>query len=136
MAGKAPLRPQGALAVKVQLVEDSSVVRERLASLLAESKGIEVVGQAARAAEAIEAFQQLRPQVVILDLQLAEGTGFDVLKNLKQQRPAPLILVLTNYAYPQYRQKCLELGADFFFDKATEFDQVLKVVRQLLPAEG
>jgi len=117
-------------------VEDSSVVRERLASLLAESKGIEVVGQAARAAEAIEAFQQLRPQVVILDLQLAEGTGFDVLKNLKQQRPAPLILVLTNYAYPQYRQKCLELGADFFFDKATEFDQVLKVVRQLLPAEG
>src|SRR5690349_8291323 len=118
MAGKAPLRPQGALAVKVQLVEDSSVVRDRLASLLAESKGIEVVGQAARAAEAIEAFQQLRPQVVILDLQLAEGTGFDVLKNLKQQRPAPLILVLTNYAYPQYRQKCLELGADFFFDKA------------------
>jgi len=44
---------------------------------------------------------------------------------LKREKPAPAVIILTNYPYPQYRQKCLEAGADFFFVKSTEFDQIV-----------
>ena len=52
------------------------------------------------------------------------GLGIDVLENIKQNDSALMVIVLTNYPYPGYRQKCLQAGADFFLDKSTEFDQI------------
>ena len=113
--------------IKAFIADDSLVVRERLVTMLDELAGIEIVGQAETVAEAISAIGKLRPDVVILDIHMPDGSGIDVLQTIKQDEPAPVVIVLTNYPYPAYRQKCLQAGADFFLDKSTEFDQIPKL---------
>ena len=69
----------------------------------------------------------------VLDLQLKQGTGLGVLKALAQgvRPPNTKIIVFTNYAFPQYRDRSLALGADYFFDKAREFHRVREVLHEL-----
>ena len=110
--------------IKVFIADDSLVVRERLVTMFDELAGIVTVGQAETVAEAISAIGKLRPDVVILDIHMPDGSGIDVLQTIKQDEPAPVVIVLTNYPYPAYRQKFLQAGADFFLDKSTEFDQI------------
>ncbi len=113
---------------KVFIVDDSPVVRERLATLLSDLPSVEIVGQAEIAFEAISATRRLKPDVMLLDISMPGGSGIHVLEMVKQERPAPLVIMLTNFAHEQYRQKCLQLGADYFFDKSTEFEKVLSVL--------
>jgi len=116
------------LRKKVFIVDDSPVVRERLATLLSDLPSVEIVGQAEIAFEAISATRRLKPDVMLLDISMPGGSGIHVLEMVKKERPAPMVIMLTNFAHEQYRQKCLQLGADFFFDKSTEFEKVLSVL--------
>ncbi len=113
---------------KVFIVDDSPVVRERLATLLSDLPSVEIIGQAEIAFEAISATRRLKPDVMLLDISMPGGSGIHVLEMVKKERPAPLVIMLTNFAHEQYRQKCLQLGADYFFDKSTEFEKVLSVL--------
>jgi DNA-binding NarL/FixJ family response regulator len=115
----------------VFIVDDSPVVRDRLAALIAELPNVEVVGQADIAFEAIYSIRRLRPAVVVLDISMPGGSGMYVLETVKKDRPVPVVIMLTNFAHEQYRQKCLQLGADYFFDKSTEFERVTEVLRQI-----
>ena len=117
--------------MKVLIVDDSKVVRERLITMFSELKGVEVIGQAENSAEAVEAIQKSKPEAVILDIRMPGGSGIDVLKRIKKEKPNLLVIMLTNYPYPQYRKKCMDAGADFFFDKSTEFEKVIEVFRNL-----
>jgi DNA-binding NarL/FixJ family response regulator len=119
--------------MKIFLVDDSVVIRQRLKRLLADMNGVTVIGESGNAQEATDAILGQKPDVVLLDIHLLnDGSGIDVLQTLKKTKPAPAVIVLTNYPYPQYRQKCLEAGADFFFIKSTEFDQVVPALKQLI----
>jgi DNA-binding NarL/FixJ family response regulator len=118
--------------VKVFLVDDSSVVRERLVGILAEVPGIEIVGQAEDAFSALEAIPVLKPDVVVLDIYMPGSvTGMYVLERIKKERNPPLIIMLTNYSYDQYKSRCLAAGASYFFDKSTEFERVPEVLMEL-----
>ncbi len=116
--------------MKIFIVEDSEVVRERLKSMLTEVPEVEIIGEAETRTEAIELITKFKPEVVILDIRLAEGSGIDVLHNIKKEEPAPLVIVLTNYPYPQYKEKCLKAGADYFFDKSSEFNKIVDVLEK------
>ncbi len=118
--------------MKVFIVDDSAVVRERLIGMLTEIPEIEISGQAQNSQDAIKSIRKLKPDVTILDIRMPGGNGIEVLKEIKKDKPAPLIIILTNYPYPQYRKKCLEGGADFFFDKSTEFQKVIEVLKKLI----
>jgi len=118
--------------MKVFLVDDSLVIRQRLKRMLADVQGVQVTGEAGDAQEAMDAILEQKPDVVLLDIHLLNGSGMDILQTLKKATPAPAVIVLTNYPYPQYRQKCTEAGADFFFVKSTEFDQVVPALKQLI----
>jgi DNA-binding NarL/FixJ family response regulator len=109
---------------KVFIADDSLIVREHLVTMLDELAGVEIVGQAENVAEAISAIRILKPDVVILDILMPGGSGIKVLQNIKQAGAGPMVIILTNYPYPVFRQKCLQAGADFFLDKSTEFDQI------------
>ena len=111
------------------------MVRERLVSLFSELSGVTVVGQAATAYDAITAIPPLKPDVVVLDISLPGGNGLQVLQAIKRERPAPLVIMLTNFAHEQYRQRCLKLGADYFFDKSREFEKVLEVLTEVVEQE-
>lgn len=118
------------LPKQVFIVDDSPIVRDRLGRLLAEVEGVSVVGQADIAFEAIQGIRRLRPDFVVLDISMPGGSGMYVLETIKRERPAPVIIMLTNFDHDQYRRKCLQLGADHFFDKTTEFEKVLDVLRE------
>jgi DNA-binding NarL/FixJ family response regulator len=117
--------------VKVFIVDDSAVLRERLITILSELKGIEIIGQAKGPTEAQEAIPKLKPDVVILDIRMPGGNGIDVLENIKKGKSPPIVIMFTNYPYRQYRKKYMDAGADFFFDKSTEFEKVIEVLKKL-----
>src|SRR5689334_18408709 len=107
------------LPLRILLVEDSPYIRERLIDLLAEPGRIEIVGQADTEEAAVARVRDTSWDVLVLDLQLKRGTGLGVLRALApSRRTGTKVIVLTNYAFPQYREKSFALGADYFFDKA------------------
>ena len=118
--------------MRILIADDSTVVRERLTNLLTDLDGVEIVGQAKDASEARDLATRLKPDVAILDLRMRKGSGADVLADIKRASPASKVIMLTNYAYPENRKKCIERGADYFFDKSTEFQKVTGVLRGML----
>jgi DNA-binding NarL/FixJ family response regulator len=110
--------------VKIFIADDSPIVRDRLIAMLSEMEGVEVVGHAEDAVEAIRKIRELRPDAVVLDIRLANGSGIDVLKAIKMDRPEVLVIMLTLYPYAQYRESCLKAGASFFLDKASGFEEI------------
>lgn len=112
----------------VFLVEDSALLRERLAALLAAIPGTRVVGSAASVSEALAGIRAAAPQVVVLDIQLDGGSGFDVLRELQRDGPAADVYLLTNFATESYRQAAQRYGVRGFFDKSTQFDALREVL--------
>jgi len=117
--------------LKVLIADDSNLVRERLAALVSEVEDAELVSQVGNAREAIEAIQRLKPDVAILDIRMPGDSGLQVLEVVKTDKAAPVVIVLTAFPYPQYRRKCLEAGAEYFFDKSSEFNRIAKVLEEL-----
>jgi DNA-binding NarL/FixJ family response regulator len=117
--------------LKVYVVDDSELVRERLIDMVSEIEEVEVVGETGDLREAEASIGQLRPDAVILDIRLPDGNGITLLRHMKRERPAATVIVLTNYPYPQYREECLDAGADYFLYKATEFDQVGEILSRI-----
>jgi DNA-binding NarL/FixJ family response regulator len=119
--------------MKVFLVDDSVIVLEKLAAMVSSIEGVEIAGQALNVHDAIQSIVKLKPDVVILDIKLTGGgNGMDVLKRIKKEIPPPIVIMLTNYPYPQYREKCQALGAEYFFDKVTEIEKVGESLAQLM----
>ena len=118
--------------LRVLLIEDSPLIRERLFESLVDPGRIEIVGEADTEQAAVALLTAEPWDVLVLDLQLKHGTGLGVLRALISNRaPEAKVIVLTNYAFPQYRAKSLALGADFFFDKAREYHRVHEVLDNL-----
>ena len=115
--------------MKVLLVEDSQTVSQRLRDLLGEIESVQVLEAEGHAERAIHKYEQAKPDAVILDLSLQAGSGFDVLRHVKADPQPPVVIILTNYPFEQYRAKGEKLGADYFFDKSTEFEEAVTVVR-------
>jgi len=112
----------------VYVVEDSALVRERLIEMLDATPGTLVVGAAARADEAIRDILEERPDVVLLDLKLAQGSGFDVLRVVHERAPEVTVYMLSSFASDPYRQLAARLGAQDFFDKSNEFERVRDII--------
>jgi len=114
----------------VFLVEDSASIRERLVRLLESVPGAQVIGQAGDADEAIAAILAARPDVVLLDVQLEQSSGFDVLRAVHSLEPRIAFYMLSNFATEPYRRHAERLGASGFFDKSTDFDRLRDLVAQ------
>lgn len=110
--------------MRVLIADDSAVVRSRLTEMLSVIEGLEVVGEAVDALEALELQARMQPDVVILDIRMPGGNGIDVFQELKKAYPGTSVIILTNYPYDQIRSACNRLGADYFFDKSSEFEKI------------
>lgn len=108
--------------MRVFLVEDSALLRERLAGLLASIPGAQLVGHAATAEAALRGIRETAPEVVVCDIQLEQGSGFDVLRGVTAAAPAVEVYMLTNFASESYRRAAERYGARGFFDKSTQFE--------------
>ena len=129
--------------VRVFIADDSVDMRERLAGMLAGIDGVGIVGQAGELGEAIQGIRDLKPEVVILDIQMPSTvphmhSGVDVLRAIRQDHtlPQPTVIMLTNFPYAQYRKRCMESGANYFFDKSNEFNQIVETLRRIYLAQS
>lgn len=118
--------------LRVYLVEDGAIMSPVLRTLI-EANGARIVGNSGAARTAIEDIKVLRPDVVIIDIGLREGTGFDVLKALFRAKSseAPLRIMLTSHSLEPLRKAALRLRAAYFFDKSTEIPEMLRVLREM-----
>jgi DNA-binding NarL/FixJ family response regulator len=121
--------------MKVLIADDSRAVVKRLADLLEEVPGAQVVGQASDVPETVQGVQKLRPDVLILDLQMPGGTGLDVLRAIRADHPRLYVLICTNYPYLQVRDECFAAGANCFLDKSAEFEKIPAILRELISSE-
>jgi len=112
----------------VYLVEDSAPVRERLEAMMTSIPNTRVVGHAAGAREAVGDILAKHPNVVLCDLNLKDGTGFEVLRTLRAKAPQIECYMLSNFSTQPYRRVAAELGARDFFDKTNEFERIRDVI--------
>jgi YesN/AraC family two-component response regulator len=124
-------KKKGITMLKLFIADDSEAILESLHDLLVEIRGIEIVGHAQNAPQAIERIKKLNPDVALLDIRMPGGTGIQVLETIKAYKNTILVIMLTAYPYLQYRQKCEEMGAEYFFDKSTEIHRVQEVLTEL-----
>lgn len=124
--------------MNVFVVEDAPQVRKRLVAMLDAVPGVTVVGEADSVRGAIDGALSTGAEALLLDLQLRDGNGLDVLAALKPQRPPMRVIVLSNFASAQYRQASLAAGADVFLDKSQEFERVPELLRSWIdgPSTG
>ena len=122
--------------MKVFIADDSRAIVKRLTDLLAEVPGAQFVGQAGDVPEAVRCIHAVKPDVLILDLQMPGGSGLDVLRAIRAGHPRLYVLVCTNYPYPQYREECLSTGANFFLDKSAEFEKIPTILRDLIQVQN
>jgi DNA-binding NarL/FixJ family response regulator len=122
-----------AVPLTVFIADDSPPVAEMLKELLTDPGRVEVIGVAETEKAAIESIERLRPDVVVLDLQLKTGSGTDVIRAVRAnaQLAGTRLVVTTNHASPELKAGCLELGADDYFDKLKELAALARRVREL-----
>ena len=116
------------------VVEDSPQIAERLVELVSVPDRVAVVATAATEDEALAACDRHSIDLAIVDLQLAQGTGFGVIRRLRAaagDHPA-CIVVLTNHAVPALKVAAFEAGADFFLDKSKDFAAIPRLIGELL----
>ena len=112
-------------SLKAFIVEDSPVIRENLVAALEEMAPIEVIGTAEDEGNAVRWLEGNACDLAVVDIFLRSGSGLGVLKAAANAGLPTKLVVLSNYATPDMRRKCLELGADRVFDKSNEIDALI-----------
>lgn len=110
--------------MNVFIVEDQEWFLEQLKALVASVREAQIVGTADTGQGAIAEIAATQPDVVLVDLKLREGTGFDVLRAIRARSPEIYLLVVTSFPSPGVKKACLIGGAHGFYDKLLELDQV------------
>lgn len=114
--------------MKVLIAEDSDLLRDRLKGLLKKFDSVLVVAEAENGDEALRLIRQTDPDVAILDIRMPKINGIEVLKKIRMTGSRPQIIILTNYPYKQYRDRCLAEGADYFFDKNKDIEELSELI--------
>ena len=117
--------------LKVEIVDDTPIVRERLREMVQNMDRFTIVGEAGTPDDAFAVFKREKPDVIILDMKLKGGTGIDVLQAIRKVDKAVRIIVWTNFPYERYRVISRAMGADYFFWKATEYDKLIETLQEI-----
>lgn len=129
MENQALHRPAAA-TFDVFIVDGSQPMRERLEEMVTSIEGARCAGSVATAAEAIGGILRTRPDAVILEIGLAQGSGFDVLRALQGRSAGPAVYVLSNFVMEPYQRLATRLGASAFFDKTTQIEAMRDLLTQ------
>ena len=121
--------------LKILIADDSPVIISRLKSILAELDMVTVIGEAGNGNEVMSFLKIAVPDVVLLDVKMPGANGIDVLADIKKNYEQVKIIMLTNQSNAIIRSLCLNMGANFFFDKSTEFEKLPDALQQLALAK-
>lgn len=117
--------------MKVLIADDLKPVHSYLAEFLAGVEGIELADVRLDAEEARRFAMRWQPDVLIMDIHMRGGPGAYILQTIKNARPVTVVIVVTMFSNEDIRAATLGLGADFFFDKSTQLEQVPELLKNL-----
>ena len=117
------------MTTRLLLVDDHAVVRSGLRMLLENERGVEIIGEASSAQEAIEAAMRLKPNVILMDIGLPDLSGIDATREIKKHVPDASVVALTIHEDEEYFFKMLEAGATGYVPKRAAPDELLTAIR-------
>ena len=112
------------------LADDSTLVRNNLKRLLGDQEDLEIF-EARDYDDACRMLKRHEPDIILLDLRMPGGNGLDVIDFINTMPKKPVIIVLSNIATEESRNKCISKGADYFFDKTREHRNAIELIRKL-----
>ena len=117
--------------LRVFVVDESTLVRDRLSQHIGPDGAACIVGESEDVETALQGIEATDPEAVVLDLRLIESNGMELLHALRDRTDPIVTIVLTNYASDVFREASVVAGADYFFDKTTEFDLAMETIARL-----
>ena len=118
-------------SIRTLIADDHALVRAGIRALVEKIKGVSVVGEAGKGSEALKLVDQLKPDLVLLDITMPDGSGFDVLQQLAQKSSPIRVIVLTVHEAGEYALRAMREGAVGFLPKSaasTELEQAIHTV--------
>ncbi|HJU05736.1 MAG TPA: response regulator transcription factor, partial [Nitrospiraceae bacterium] len=121
----------GAKAIRLMLVDDHEVLRLGLRTLFTETSGFHVVGEAGTVAAAVTEAARLKPDVILMDVRLPDGSGIEACREIRAARPDTRVLFLTSFADDEAVLGTILAGADGFLLKEVSGEELLRAVRSV-----
>ena len=131
-----PKPPPECDSVSILLADDAAVLRRNVRKLMSNTGITLEIHEAESVCDTLCYLRRYSTDLLILDLQFPDGTGFDVLKHISVLEVRPLVVVLTNFPSEVNHVRARELGADYFLDKSYEYEQVLSILEKLCLARS
>lgn len=117
---------------RILLIDDHPLCRCGMATLLQAEADLQICGEADSAAAALQLIHQLKPDLLIMDLNLANSSGLQLIKTLRAQSNKPLILVVSMYDEQLFAERVMRAGANGYINKADAVSNIIPAIRQLL----
>ena len=117
--------------VKILIADDLARVRQDLRTVLQLTEDLEVVGEAANGLEAVQLAEELRPDVVLMDLEMPGLDGFEAARQIKDRHLAQRVVVLTIHGHNEARERAARVGVDAFVEKGAGVETLLATIRQI-----
>lgn len=117
--------------IKILLVEDSALIREILFDTIKNLNDATFVSTADTQPKAISLLDDMQFDILLLDIELGLGNGFEVIHHIQKANypfKQPVLMMLTNHAHPHYRRLAESLGVHYFFDKSMDFDSAIEAI--------
>jgi len=116
---------------KILIVDDSVSLRKDLKRFLQPIENIEIVGEASNSADAVRKHEALKPDIIILDIDLKSGNGIEVLTKIKKCLVPSTVIMFTNYSNYAFQKAAERLGANYFLDKTKDVDRLVDILKEL-----
>lgn len=123
-------------AIRVMIADDHSLIREGLRQLLEFDGSIKVVGEAANGVECLENLEKYDPEVLLLDINMPEMNGIEVLKKMKESQSTVKVLILTVHNELEYLMKAVDIGVEGYIMKDSESAELKKAIRAVRDGEN
>jgi len=123
-------------AIRILIADDHPIVRQGLATVLNQEEDLEVVGLAENGLEAVARARELRPDIILMDLQMPEMDGVEAIHKIKEEAPDIGIIILTTYDADDYIFRGIEAGARGYLLKDSPPEEVLKAIRTVDKGES
>jgi len=124
--------PMKTNSLNVLLVDDVKLILQKMKMFLSIVPSVNKVDTADTADEAFSLLESNRPELVVLDVNMPGTSGIDMLRKIRaSDQPQPIVVMLTNQKERLFRDTCLELGADYYLDKSTDFLCIPEIIREM-----
>ena len=114
------------------IADDSPVILKSLKEIFSEMNGIDLIGTADSVEDTLACISKQVPDIIIIDYQFKKGTGIEIIRYIREQKLGTIIFVFTIYGYDEYREQCINEGADFFIKKIGETNILIEEIEKII----